>query len=576
MPKLPRIPKVDVKGRTSRQRLRSIRGKRFRRRFGEELLDSLGFSGSDFQTGGFVKTKLGLFGGAIGGKSKQGAGDIGGLPTLETPRRESNKSNPSLAVILSQFDLLIKSANKLGVLTKQQEKILLNKINNIRKIERESFIENKGADAEALQSVGISPELLAPLASSLENLLQKMGVFEQAIDQKINEQESNDGSFWSRFFDEMGFGEEYDLSKRRRSARQARMQSPEYLKQQRIKTRELRASKFDPELLKSSKGKPLYGAALDEKLKKLESIRKPSLLSRATSNIGSFIGLKSASAVKGGVTNVSALRSSVKKIAGPLISKALGSTTLKSIPIVGAVAGAGFALNRLVQGDPVGAGLDLASGLLGPFTAIPALVASIVRDSYSSIYGVQPEQDPDAPKRIGELKTAVEDLIKQQISPQVDVKKKTSRDQIDNLLIPSQTPKVEQQRQESVSRPPIAPPVKQEQTRSTSRSGASGTSRPSAMPTPPAVPLGTAASGTASAQMLTKPTSSGSQIDQETRRLEQMENAPSSDIVLSGGSKLPTPASNATTRPGAAGMGDVRSPYYDINEMGSIPSQVYY
>ena len=50
------------------------------------------------------------------------------------------------------------------------------------------------------------------------------------------------------------------------------------------------------------------------------------------------------------------------KIAGKGLAKGLGKAALKKIPGVGLIAGLGFGVERLLQGDLLGAGLELASG----------------------------------------------------------------------------------------------------------------------------------------------------------------------------------------------------------------------
>ncbi|WJE88051.1 peptidase [Phage C48C1] len=78
----------------------------------------------------------------------------------------------------------------------------------------------------------------------------------------------------------------------------------------------------------------------------------------ATEKVGQAAG-----AIKG------AAKGSGKAIASGA-AKMLGGTALKSIPIVGALAGIGFGMSSLLKGDPVAAGLHVASGLT---SVIPGL-----------------------------------------------------------------------------------------------------------------------------------------------------------------------------------------------------------
>ena len=58
-----------------------------------------------------------------------------------------------------------------------------------------------------------------------------------------------------------------------------------------------------------------------------------------------------------------------------LVKNPAGKMFLKKLPLIGAVAGTIFAAQRLLEGDFLGAGLELGSGLLGAFGAAPASLA---------------------------------------------------------------------------------------------------------------------------------------------------------------------------------------------------------
>lgn len=99
--------------------------------------------------------------------------------------------------------------------------------------------------------------------------------------------------------------------------------------------------------------------------------------------------------------------SGIKKFLEKEIPKKMGGTVGKMIPGLGAALGLGFAVSRLVKGDYVGATLEAVSGLGGAVTAIPALVATLIRDTYNDQYGIQPEEDPLAGERLPELSKIV-------------------------------------------------------------------------------------------------------------------------------------------------------------------------
>jgi hypothetical protein len=82
----------------------------------------------------------------------------------------------------------------------------------------------------------------------------------------------------------------------------------------------------------------------------------------------------------------------------------------KSIPGIGAAIGLGFAAWKLIQGDYVGAGLEAASGVGGPITAIPATIAGIARDVYTEVYKIEPEKE--AASILGERMSSILDSVK--------------------------------------------------------------------------------------------------------------------------------------------------------------------
>ena len=70
----------------------------------------------------------------------------------------------------------------------------------------------------------------------------------------------------------------------------------------------------------------------------------------------------------------------VAKIAGKTATKSIGKSIVKKIPIIGALAGLGFAISRAASGDWVGAAGELASGVA---STIPGLgtAASVAIDA---------------------------------------------------------------------------------------------------------------------------------------------------------------------------------------------------
>jgi hypothetical protein len=93
---------------------------------------------------------------------------------------------------------------------------------------------------------------------------------------------------------------------------------------------------------------------------------------------------------------------SLKKGGAKMLTKEALKSGIKKIPIIGALAGLGFAAKRAMSGDVVGAGLELASGAAGTIPGIGTL-ASVgidaglaVRDGMSDDDGKKKKADPSS------------------------------------------------------------------------------------------------------------------------------------------------------------------------------------
>ena len=123
-------------------------------------------------------------------------------------------------------------------------------------------------------------------------------------------------------------------------------------------------------------------------------------------------------AVKAGAEGASkaAITAAVEESAVKSIPKLLGD----SIPLISALPGLAFSVMRLMEGDYVGAGIEAASGvggaLAGPLGAIPFMVTAIARDVYKAIYGIQPEEDPQAGERLGQIKDIAFSVVSDQVT----------------------------------------------------------------------------------------------------------------------------------------------------------------
>jgi putative chitinase len=110
----------------------------------------------------------------------------------------------------------------------------------------------------------------------------------------------------------------------------------------------------------------------------------------------------------------------IKKVAIKAIAKNLAKAGVKSIPLLGAAIGVGFAAVKLFQGDYVGAGVEAASGVGSAITAIPAAIYSTIREVYKELYGEWPEGDPLVNDRMPELKKIVTDAASDFLGKKVE------------------------------------------------------------------------------------------------------------------------------------------------------------
>lgn len=110
----------------------------------------------------------------------------------------------------------------------------------------------------------------------------------------------------------------------------------------------------------------------------------------------------------------------IKEVAIKRMAKAFAKMGLKSIPIIGAAVGVGFAIKRLIEGDPVGAGLEAVGSLGSAVTAIPATILDEARSLYIEFYGVPPEQDPspDKEERWRDIYEALKEAANEELAKQ--------------------------------------------------------------------------------------------------------------------------------------------------------------
>lgn len=548
----------------ARKRLPGARGratrmatKRAGRDFGRRLLGRLGFSMGDFKAGGVVRKKLGIFGESF----SSGAAGPGPAPAIEQPERVSNESSPSLTTIVNQLNTLVKTANKVGILTKGQQEALLGQLAESRRISKEQLLEGRSSAPipEPLET-GDSNSL-APLGDVIDELKKQIDKLTNTVQEKVDDQEGEtpNRGFLERLADRNDVGDDY---RRGRSRRQ------------------VRANRVSPNQLLDRNGNPLRGAARTSRITKIAADKAAStrggvfgrMFGRGTvavapaatvasTNIARSIGrgaTRNSTLARAGGTSIAA---AIKKAAGPIIARGLGSTALKSIPILGAVAGVGFAVNRLIKGDVVGAGLDLASGLGGPLTAIPALIAATARDVYSSVFGVQPEADPEVGSRMAMVSSVIEGLVKSQISQYVQPRNRPTQARAAEAVVPAERPQPPQRETAApLGTAPTPPPAITPTTGggSSTLAGSLQQFETSAPTRAPAAPV------PSSADSVTRVDSSIQNSGADVIQASQQSPPPVIPNMYGFNQQLGrfTPQTTPTTKSGHAGIGNVPNPDY--------------
>jgi hypothetical protein len=596
---------------------------RAKRAFGERLLGSYGLGKEDFAEGGFVKGKLGLFAEAINNKP-----DTQAAPEMERAKTESNKSNPNISALTSQLESLVKVASRVGVVTTEQQRSYQQQMTTSTRQARERSME--GGIATLLASMMGTGTSLDPLTTEVGTLIEKIKPLQDAIEEqsKKAEEESNKRGFVERLADRYGLGDDYRDYDKKKQAIQSRVKTKPGFKMTRTRTGQTRfvgpdgrfvsraaavADAVPTRLQRATSAVRSGGAGLLNLAKRsavATRVGGAKIVSGTSKNIASIVGkgMKVAGATASATKSVSA--SVVKRIAGPIITKAIGSTVLKSIPIVGAVAGGLFAAKKLVQGDVVGAGLEAASGLAGPLTAIPAMIASVARDTYSSVFGLKPESDPNFVSRMALITGLVGALVTSMLASKVEAKQKPTQSQIDKATIPEAKPNATVTAGTTPSGAPKPVP-----SAPAPKSAPSPSPSPSSTPTPTPTPKSSSSSSSGTAS--TKSTPSGSNMSgvesymkssqfQETLAGEKgipsaspsqmstiVETPPATSEALSrasaeaeaasrgvsvinigGNNARPLPSKAPPTRSGVSGAGDVPDPHYF--GIGQVADGIYF
>jgi hypothetical protein len=520
------------------------------------------------------KSKLGMFGKALGAGAAGGAADSTPLPTMEQPKRVSKKSNPSFATITTQLEDLVKTANKIGVYTKEQQEAILKQLNQAKRVAKEQQLENKAPAVPELPEMGTGGDL-GPLDTSVNALIQKIDELSETVDGLSNGGLGGAGPSMMPM----------DLSGGRRRGRRAPQARVVKSASSPTGYRYAAGSGKGGQYAKAPSWFGRATAAVSGGARSAATrIAAPIAAGAASSRVAGLMTAGFRSTKKAG----GSIKAAVRKAAGPIIGKALGRTALKSIPIVGAGIGAAFAVGRLLQGDVVGAGVELASGVAGPLTAVPALAASVARDTYANVYGVQPEQDPNFSARYKELKGEIDQMVKEQLSGAVKPTSTPTDRETGETETPTNPPQAAPVRQPPAI-PPVTPPAGTSggnsspdaaaESSTTGGAGAGGTAAPSA--------AASTGGGTAAPQQMTPEPTTGTTIASPTMETNAMSGAtltaqqmPVAAINRSYGFNPMTgrfmPQTGNTTRGAAAGVGNIPSPVFTSPNIEGLKRTLFF
>ena len=551
----------------ARKRLGRMRRRRAMRNFARDFLPNMGAGTAAGNSGGG-------FGGTAGGGGSGRDYDVT-LPPMKQPSRKSEEQAPSISTLTDQFHDLVKITARIGAITKEQQEELIKQVKN----------KEKAAQAQKAQPLA-SPDLpgdqIGEGSSEADRLLAAIAAVEEKLDDFVRDKQQNQGSFFDNFLRNMGAGGAADARARARRAPQLRRgfrrAGGRYIGPDGRFTTPDRALKnfrqVDPKFLsQAARGR------------QATQLARPGIVSRASSRITGAMRTGTRAAAAGAATLVGpALTSKIAQVARPLVLKNLAKTGLKSIPILGAGAGLLFAAGRLLQGDVVGAGLEAASGLAGPLTAIPALVATLTRDVYKGTFGVFPERDPQVGERLSMVKDGVTAIAKSALAGKMEDNEAGGTEDAAQTIA-DQAPEVPdlsaegQQAGQQTTAPSLSSiPSPPSETTSTQAATPSPTPAPSPPPAPSGGGGGGSGTGGEGATVQRSPVeqapvtgiSPGSAPPPElpttgSGTAVMAASGDGSQITQVAGSTsqtLPQPSTLPTTRSMASGMGNVPEPAY--------------
>ena len=638
-----KLPKRSPTGAV-KKRARRMGRRRMRKDFGRRLMKGFGLSAvyDEQQEKSVRDFKRSLAFGALKNKLQDNVVDE---PPLDTPETEQNVSSPDISALNEQLKKVLKTAKTMGLVDKETQDLTMKQLRAANRAAKENQLESPVEPQAVPEPQEGTGNAISPLADKMEDLIK---AFEDLIDTVEDKNKDDKKTFMDRLAEGFGMG---DVRKeyKQKPAKLREGFTTETTKSGKVRYKGPNGAYTTPE--KALEGGYSGGYAKGQIVKEAKAARvargtaQPGILSRvgdvakkvvspvtglaskaggvgaaalsktaavggmATSKIAKGIkagvGATKGAAVKGSALTGEALKKAITKVAGPKIGKALATTGIKSIPILGAIAGLGFAASRLADGDFLGAGLDAVSGLAGPVTAIPAMVASLSRDIYSSVFGIQPETDPQFGERMSLVQGTVKSLVENQLGKRVQPKGSATGQgpKGEKAKAPAAVKQTSSSVTSQVSPPPPPPQaapsgaVKQVSentgggTASQSPPSSGSTSAPQvssggqSAPASPSEPVPSSpqavkasapeqinsSQGAVAALTVPPATSTGVQIQAATEAAEAV-GTPKPKVGRSASAI--SPARTSTTKTGARGMGNVPDPTY--TGVGAIANQLYF
>ncbi len=592
-----KVGKDAAKRATATKRIKRMERKKFGRSMMKGAMRRMGLNVKGIA--GNAKSPIGrLLQSPAARAMSMGAFDVT-LPSMDGAARAGGVNNPSISSLSGQLSSIAQTAARLGAITQEQQDALIRQAKTAETQAAQTQLEEP--DATPIQAEGAGSGI-DPGVSATEKLLESIAKLKAIIDDKVREQQQNSfgNVFIESLLDNLGLGG----VKEARSNRRKRPQVKEGFFSRQGKT----GTEF---YTQDNRGR-IRGAKAEDALTNFKTVEKTDAFklnkaaearqaeavlgkgatfsgSSTTNKIASSIGKGAKKATgAGGAAAGKVSKAAIEKVAGPLVTKAIGKTAIKSIPLIGAAAGGLFAIGKLLQGDVVGAGLEAASGLGGPLTAIPAMVASLSRDTYMGVFGVAPESDPFFATKMGLVTGVLTSLVTVALSKLTGSgEKQAAPDATKAPDIPSEAPKIApvQAKKEAAPAPSSLSDAGggSVDAGSQAQADAGGGASPAPTPEPAAASGDTAAAAQSPMEQapitgLTPGTSKpveqpGTQSGAAIAAASGDASAPEA-MQSGGGQSMPRPATTPTTKGRAKGMGNVPEPTY--LGMGDIVKQLYF